>query len=107
MASYLLQVSFKPESLAAMIKKPADRREIVSKLTVQIGGKLVGYWFAFGEYDAVLIIEAPDNVSAAACAIAVTSTGAFTSFKTMPLLTVEEGIGAMKKAAHLSYKAPK
>ena len=107
MPGYLLQVSFKPETLAAMMKKPADRRDVVSKLAAQIGGKLVGYWFSFGEYDAVLIIDGPDSVNAAACAIAVTASGAFTAFKTTPLLSMEEGLAAMKKAAGLNYKPPK
>ena len=106
MPSYLIQISFKPETLAAMMKAPADRRQVVTKLAEQVGGKLVGYWFTFGDYDAVLIVEGPDNVSAATMAIAVSSTGAFTNFKTTPMLTMEEALSALEKATKIDYTPP-
>jgi uncharacterized protein with GYD domain len=106
MPSYLIQLSYKPEIVAGFIKKPEDRTPYISKLTQKIGGTLVGCWFSFGEYDAVLIVDGPDNVSAAALSLAVTASGAFKAFKTTPLLTAEEGIAAMKKAGSVGYKPP-
>ena len=106
MPSYLIQVSYSAETVAAMIKQPTDRREAITKLASQVGGKLVGAWFAFGEYDAIVILELPDAVSAAACSTAVASSGAFKTVKTTPLLTIEEGMAALKKAAGLDYKPP-
>lgn len=106
MPSYLIQLSYGPEALAAMIKKPQDRREVINKLISQFGGKLVGTWLCFGEYDAILVVDAPDNISAAACSLKVSSSGAFKAFKTTPLLSVEEGMAAMKKAGKLNYKPP-
>jgi hypothetical protein len=46
--------------------KPQDRRGPVGKLLETVGGKLHHYFFAFGEYDVVLLYEAPDHTSAAA-----------------------------------------
>jgi uncharacterized protein with GYD domain len=106
MPSYLIQLSYKPEVLNTFMKKPVDRTPIISKLAEKLGGKLVGSWFSFGEYDAVLIIDGPDNVSAAACSIAVSASGAFKAFKTTPLLDIKEGMAAMKKAAAIGYKPP-
>jgi uncharacterized protein with GYD domain len=106
MPSYLLQLSYKPETVANFIKRPSDRRTVISKLAAEVGGKLVGHWLSFGDYDAVVIIDGPDNVGAAACSMAVSATGAFKAFRTTPLLTVEEGMAAMKKAGTLSYKPP-
>jgi uncharacterized protein with GYD domain len=106
MPSYLIQLSYRPETLAAMIKKPQDRREVIKKLVSQFGGTLVGTWMCFGEYDAILVVEAPDNTAAAACSLAVSASGAFKAFKTTPLLSVEEGMAAMKKAGKLNYKPP-
>jgi len=106
MPSYLIQISYTPETLAGFIKKPSDRTEVISKLAAKIGGKLVGSWFSFGDYDAVIIIEGSDNVSAAACSLAVSASGAFKAFKTTPLLGIEEGMAAMKKAGTLGYKPP-
>jgi uncharacterized protein with GYD domain len=102
----MIQISYTPETLAGFIKKPVDRTEVISKLAGKIGGKLVGSWFSFGDYDAVIIIEGSDNVSAAACSLAVSASGAFKGFKTTPLLGIEEGMAAMKKAGNLGYKPP-
>jgi uncharacterized protein with GYD domain len=106
MPSYMVQISYTAEVLASFIKKPTDRTEVISKLAAKIGGKLVGSWFSFGDYDAVIIIEGGDNVSAAAVSIAVSASGAFKGFKTTPLLGTEEGLAAMKKAGALGYKPP-
>jgi uncharacterized protein with GYD domain len=106
MPSFLLQLTYKPETIANFIKNPTDRKEAISKLAAQVGGKLVGSWLALGEYDAVVIIEGPDLVGAAACSMVVSASGAFKAFKTTPLLNSEESMAAMKKAAKLNYKPP-
>jgi len=106
MPSYLIQLSYGPEAVAAFVKRPQDRRQVIQKLVGQIGGTLVGSWMSFGKYDAVLVVEGPDNVGAAAISMAVTATGAFRSFMTTPLLTAEEAMDAMKKAGKLNYKPP-
>ena len=106
MPSYLIQLSYTPEILASFIKKPSDRTPVISKLAEKLGGKLVGSWLSFGDYDAVIVIEGSDLVSAAACSMAVSASGAFKAFKTTPLLDIEEGMAAMKKAGTLVYKPP-
>ena len=107
MPSYLIQLSYKPEVLASFMKQPVDRTPVITKLAEKIGGKLVGSWLSFGEYDAVLIIDGSDDVSVAALSMAVSASGAFKAFKTTPLLTMEEGMAAMKKAPAIGYKPPK
>jgi uncharacterized protein with GYD domain len=106
MPSYLIQLSYNAETLASFIKKPNDRTPVITKLAEKLGGTLVGSWFSFGDYDAVIIIDGPDNVSAAACSMAVSASGAFKAFKTTPLLGIEEGMAAMRKAGNLGYKPP-
>ena len=106
MPSYLIQFSYAPETLAALVKKPSERGTAVNKLVQQIGGKLVGYWLSFGEYDGVIVVEGSDNVGAAACSMKVASSGAFKAFKTTPLLNPDEAVVAMKKADGLKYKPP-
>jgi uncharacterized protein with GYD domain len=104
MPSYLLQASYSTESLAALIKKPQNRTEAVQKVIEKIGGKMVGLWLSFGDYDIVSIIEMPDNSGAAAFALAIAAGGAIKNVKTTPLLSPEDGIAAMKKAATSGYK---
>jgi uncharacterized protein with GYD domain len=61
-------------------------------------------YYAFGDDDVVGVIDLPTPEAAAAFALAITAGGAMRSFKTTPLLTVEEGIAAMKKAADVGKK---
>lgn len=64
-----------------------------------VGGTLHGFWYALGEHDAYALYEAPDTVSIAAMALAINSGGALSAYQTIPLLTVEEALAAMRKAA--------
>ena len=64
------------------------------------------FFFAFGDYDAVLIAELPDNVTAAALAMAVGSTPGLSEYKTTVLMTSQEAIEAMQKASGVGYKSP-
>jgi uncharacterized protein with GYD domain len=106
MATFMLQLSYAPATVAAMVKKPTNRTEVIKVLVGKFGAKLVGSWMSFGDYDAVLIIEGADAVGVASCAMAVTASGAFTKFKTTPLLTTDEALSAMKQAATLGYAPP-
>jgi uncharacterized protein with GYD domain len=63
-------------------------------------------YLAFGEYDVIGIMEMPDHVSAAAFSLAASAGGGLKAVKTTPLLTVEEGIEALKKAAGAGYRPP-
>ncbi len=104
MPSYLVQASYTVEALAAMMKSPQNRTEVVRKAIEKLGGSLTGLWLSFGDQDVVCIIDMPDNISAAALALAIASGGALKSTKTTPLLSVEEGMTAMKKAGTSGYK---
>jgi uncharacterized protein with GYD domain len=104
MPSYLVQTSYTPEALAALIKSPQNRSDVVRKSVEKLGGSLTGIWLSFGDQDVVCIVEMPNNISAAALALAVASGGSVRSTKTTPLLTAEEGLAALKKASGTGYK---
>ena len=106
MALYLTRFSYAPETWAKLIKSPEDRREAARKYIESVGGKLHGFWFAFGEYDAYNLWEAPDNVSMAAVAIAISAGGALSKFETTPLMTVEETLEALGRAQKIAYRPP-
>jgi uncharacterized protein with GYD domain len=106
MTSYLLQVAYTPEAWASLIADPRDRIGEVRPVVEKLGGKIAHGWFAFGDYDIVAIIEMPSNVEAAAFSVAAAAGGAIRSIKTTPLMSMTEGIEAMKKATKSGYKAP-
>src|SRR3712207_9040470 len=81
---------FRSEAWARMTKNPEDRRNAASQYIESVGGKLHGFWYAFGEFDGYTLWEAPDNVSMSAVAIAIGSGGAISKIETTVLLTAEE-----------------
>ncbi|MGA2726849.1 MAG: GYD domain-containing protein [Terracidiphilus sp.] len=103
MPSYLIQGSYTVEALQALMKKPQDRTAVVAKAVENLGGSLTGLWLSFGDQDIVALVELPNNVSAAALALAIAAGGALKSTKTTPLLTVAQATQAMKKAASSGY----
>ena len=105
MPHYLHQVAYTPEAWQALLAKPQNRIEAVKPAIEKLGGSIKSAWFAFGEYDVVLITEMPDNVSAAGIAIAFAGGGACKSVQTTPLMSAEEAIQALKKANDSGYRA--
>ena len=106
MPSYMIQASYSAAAVTSMIKTPQDRAAAIRPMVEKLGGKLHGLWFAFGEFDVVVLVDMPDNVSATAIAMAVGGSGAMSAYRTTPLLTSAEATDAMKKAGTLAYAAP-
>ena len=106
MPMYLTRFSYTPETWARLIDHPEDRRAAATQYIEAVGGKLHGFWYALGEHDGYNLWEAPDNVSIAAVALAITGGGALSSLHTTVLLTVEETVSALEQAAAISYRRP-
>ena len=106
MPLYLSRFSYTPETWARLIVNPEDRRRAAQSYIESVGGKLHGFWYAFGAHDGYTLWEAPDNVSMAAVALAIDAGGALSSLETTVLLTVEEATDALRKARDVQYTAP-
>jgi uncharacterized protein with GYD domain len=106
MPLYLTRFSYTPGTWAKLIKNPEDRREAARQYIESVGGKLHGFWYAFGDHDGYNLWEAPDNVSMAATAIAISAGGALNSLHTIPLLSVEGTVAALQKASSIKYRPP-
>ena len=106
MPLYLTKFSYTPETWARLIENPEDRRKAATKYIESVGGKTHGFWYAFGTHDGYNLWEAPDNVSMAAVAIALSSGGAMSSMETTVLLSVEETLEALARAGSVGYQAP-
>jgi uncharacterized protein with GYD domain len=103
MPHFLVQVGYNSRGLAALVKEPQDRIEKVTPAIEALGGRVESAYYAFGDSDIILICEMPDNSSAAAFALAVGAGGTVSSYKTTVLLTSDEAVQAMRKAAESSY----
>jgi uncharacterized protein with GYD domain len=108
MAHYMIEVGYTPEAWSAQVETQANVVDRITPALKACGGKLESIYYTFGESDVVAIIDVKTAEDAAAFALAVTSSGALRSFKTTQLLTVEQGLASMKRAAEARkvYKPP-
>jgi uncharacterized protein with GYD domain len=102
MPIYITQGRYTRDALKGMMVKPEDRAEAVSRLLSKAGGRLVGYYLTFGEYDFMAIAEVPDNVSAAAVLLAAGGTGGVTDLRTTVAMTTVEARGAFAAAGDIA-----
>lgn len=104
MPKYLVQASYTLEGAKGLLKDGGSkRRAAVQEMLKGLGGTMEEFYYAFGESDAFVIEDMPDNVTASAVALAVNSSGAVRA-KTTVLITPEEVDQAIKKT--VKYRAP-
>jgi uncharacterized protein with GYD domain len=104
MAKYLIQASYTAEGLKGLMKDKASGREAaVRKAAEAAGGSVEAFYYSFGKHDAVVIVDVPDNVTAAAFALTAAASG-LVRIQTTPLLTVQEVDQALAKK--VAYNPP-
>jgi uncharacterized protein with GYD domain len=103
----MIQFSYKSETAGNLLKNPEDRSKVVGKLIEQLGGKLLSFYYSFGDYDGIIIVDMPDIKSLAASSIVSFAGGGTTKIKTTILFTVQEAMEAMQKAKGFSLPQPK
>src|SRR5260370_13917307 len=106
MALYMYQASYTAEAIAALVQEPQDRIEAARSAIEGIGGKLVAAGYPFGDYDAIVLFEAPDDTTAAGFALAIAAGGAGKSAKTTRLLSGQEWIESVRKAPGSQHRPP-
>ena len=104
MALYMYQASYTAESVAAQIKEPQDRIKVVTPAIEALGAKILVGGYPFGEYDVLVVLEAPDDTTAASVALAVAAGGAVKSAKTTRLLSGQEWVESLRKAQGSQYQ---
>jgi len=103
----MIQFSYKSETVGKLIQNPEDRSVAVRNLIEKLGGRMLAFYYSYGEYDGIVIAEMPDNVSGLATTMASFAAGGTSKIKTTVLITVEEAMAAMKKASGLKLEQPK
>jgi uncharacterized protein with GYD domain len=102
MPTYITQGRYTRDAIKGMIVKPEDRADAVARLMSKIGGRLLGYYLTFGEYDFLIIVEAPNDVQMASALLAAGSGGGVTNLRTTVALTSVEAKGAFAAAGDLA-----
>ncbi len=104
MPKYLFHGSYVGEGLKGLLKEGGSkRREAVEQAVNGMGGRLEGFYYAFGDVDVYAVADLPDNISSAALALLINASGAV-SIKTTVLLTPEEVDQAAKVS--IDYRPP-
>ena len=106
MPLYMSQFAYTSEAWAALTQNPEDRSIAIGGLAEAMGGRLVSFYNSFGEYDGVIIFEAPDESAAAATLMAAITPGHVKALKTTVLLSAEQGVEAMRRAGEQTYRRP-
>jgi uncharacterized protein with GYD domain len=106
MPLYLGRFSYTTDAIKGLVENPHDRAQAAAEAFESLGAKMIGFWYAFGEFDGVFLAEAPDNATAAAVAMLVGGSGALSKFETTVLLDMDEAQQAMRKAAGATYRPP-
>lgn len=107
MALYMTQFSYTADAWKALVKKPEDRSAVFAEHAEKLGGRMISLHYCMGEYDGVVIYEAPDQATAAAIVFTAISPGHLKATRTTSLMTVDEAMEAMRKANAEAYPGPK
>ncbi len=94
----MTQFTYTSEGWRALVRNPQDRTRSFEELFHRMGGRLVSHYLCFGEYDSLLIAEAPDETAMTSALLAVMTDGQVKDMRTTVLLTPDQGLEAMRKA---------
>lgn len=107
MPLYMTHFVYTSDAWSALVKNPQNREEVLRALIEKLGGRLVSFYYSFGEYDGVFISEMPDETTVTAAVLAAITPGHVKAVKTTVLLTTEQTMEAMRKAGGQTYQGPK
>ena len=102
MPIFITQGCYTREAVKGMLVKPEDRADAVSRLLAKAGGRLIGLYLTFGEYDFCLIADMPGETQMAAALLAASASGGVTNLRTSLAMTSTEATGAFAAAADLA-----
>jgi uncharacterized protein with GYD domain len=106
MAKYLALFGFTGETVKQFVDNPSDRALVIQRLVESVGGSLESYYWMFGQYDGMGIVEMPDSHTCAAATLAIISSGAFTHFETHELLEADDLPAIAERARLIGYQPP-
>ena len=105
MRRYIIQIKYNAQSVKGLVANPQNRKPQAAAIMEKLGGKLIDFWFTFGDWDAVLIVELQSDIHAMAVAMADVA-GDVGTTKLTPLYSMDEAVAAMEVAQSIDYNAP-
>lgn len=105
MRRYIIQIKYNAQSVKGLVATPQNRKPQAAAIMEKLGGKLIDFWFTFGDWDALLIVELQSDIHAMAVAMADVA-GDVGTTKLTPLYSMDEAVAAMEVAQSIDYNAP-
>jgi len=106
MTRYLIEETVAPQAVAAMLQKPEDRTEEVSRVFEAVGGSLERYYVSFAEMKVYLIVDIPDEASLNAIMLTFFARAPLASIRATPIVTASEAVAVFKSAAGMAFRPP-
>jgi len=106
MPTFMVQASYTSPAWNKLVQRPENRMEALRPVVEKLGGTIVAWYYAFGDYDVVVLFDVPSDVNAAAFSMAIAGSGAVKDFKTTILMTPDEGFDALLLAQGAGYRPP-
>ena len=106
MPTYMIQAAYSNEAWARLVQRPENRAEALRPAIERLGGKMLAWYYALGDYDVVVLVDLPSDIAAAAASMAVAAGKAVKAIKTTQLLNPEEGFDALLLAQGAGYQPP-
>jgi uncharacterized protein with GYD domain len=106
MAVYMIQAAYTSGAWGKLVQRPENRMEALRPVIEKLGGQLLAWYYSFGEFDVMLLLEVPSEINAAAASMAVAAGGAVRAIKTTPLMSPEDGFDALLLAQGAGYRPP-
>lgn len=106
MSTFMVQASYTSPAWNKLVQRPENRMEALRPVVEKLGGEIIAWYYAFGDYDVVVLFDVPSNVNAAAFSMAIAGSGAVKDFKTTILMTPDEGFDALLLAQGAGYRPP-
>ena len=106
MANYMVQAAYTNDAWGRLVQRPEDRAEALRPVVERLGGQLLSWYYSFGDYDVMALIELPNNMNAAALSMAAAAGKAVRTVRTTPLMTPDEGFEALLLAQGAKYVPP-
>lgn len=106
MPTYMVQASYTTNAWNKLVQRPENRMEALRPVIEKLGGRILAWYYSFGDYDVVVLFEVPNNINAAATSMAIAGSGAVKEIKTSILMSPDDGFDAMLLAQGAGYRPP-
>jgi uncharacterized protein with GYD domain len=107
MVTTMIQFSYTPQAMAKLVKHPDDRSRYIKEIIEKMGGRMLAFYYTYGDFDGFVLAETPDSTSALAVNFAAANPEVLARTQTTICFPVNDAIQAMRKSEGLAIPSVK